>query len=360
MLTLLFLVTIAGLFVWGFIYIVDQKELAIPTFFGNRKPEILEEGFNIYPWPFCKLITYSTEPREQKSFTFTSNTVDDEVNVKVSFRFKLPTPCEMGKITAEYGELNFADGTFLLTYDKMQKSIEDDAEKRTHEMFDEQLAKVPTALALNKQVNDIIQVIVERGLNYNIRIGDANVTAEGRLIQMIEEYKNTVVQGATQRGEQPTEVRVPEPVGHILAQQDKNIRGIRRLFLEDYGAEMTVFAVTIEPSPRTSEIRSKMQQQEIMRKTERQDMEFIKTAGVAAGMTPEQAKEYLLVSRKLADKTYSDNKYEISVKGLEGLSPETIESVGKIAEALAGTEPKKLGQSKKKRPGKKPPKGGSK
>src|SRR3990167_8844695 len=223
MLTFLILVTVAGFVGWGWLYIVNQKELAIPTFFGNRKPEILEEGWNFYGWPFCKLITYSTEPREQKSFTFTSNTADDEVNVKVSFRFKLPTPCEIERIGREYGSLSFADGTFLLTYDKMQKSIEDDAEKRTHEMFDEQLAKVPTALALNKQVNDIIQIIVERGLNYNIRIGDANVTAEGRLIQIIEEYKNTVVQGATQRGEQPTEVRVPEPVGYILAQQDKNI-----------------------------------------------------------------------------------------------------------------------------------------
>ena len=356
MLTFLILVTVAGFIGWGWFYIVNQKELAIPTFLGNRKPEILGEGFNIYPWPFCKLITYSTEPREQKSFTFTSNTVDDEVNVKVSFRFKLPTPCEMGKITAEYGELNFADGTFLLTYDKMQKSIEDDAEKRTHEMFDEQLAKVPTALALNKQVNDVIQTIVERGIGYAV----GGMTAERQLIDMITKYRDTVVKAMTDRGEQPSEINIPKPADQQLSAQDKNIRGIRRLFLEDYGAEMTVFAVTIEPSPRTSEIRSNMQQQEIMRKTERQDMEFIKIAGAAAGMTPEQAKEYLLVSRKLADKTYSDNKYEIGVKGLEGLSSKTIESVGKIAEALAGTEPKKLGQSKKKHPGKKPPKGGGK
>ena len=116
MLTFLILVTVAGFVGWGWFYIVNQKEIAIPTFLGNRKPEILREGFNIYPWPFCKLITYSTEPREQKSFSFTSNTVDDEVNVKVSFRFKLPTPCEMTRIGDEYEEdLHFAEGTYLLT-----------------------------------------------------------------------------------------------------------------------------------------------------------------------------------------------------------------------------------------------------
>lgn len=360
MLTFLFLVTIIGFIGWGFIYIVNQKELAIPTFLGNRKLEILEEGINFYPWPFCKMITYSTEPRGQKSFEFTSNTVDDEVNVKVSFRFKLPTPCEMRTINDEYGNLNFASGTYLLTYDKMQRSVEDDAEKRVHEMFDEQLAKVPTTLALNKQVNDVIQIIVEMGLNHVIRIDNSDTTAEKRLIKMIDDYSKTVIKAMTERKEQPTEIRVPEPVGHILSQQDKNIRGIRRLFLEDYGVEMTVFAVTIEPSPRTSEIRSKMQQQEIMRKTERQDMQFIKEAGASAGMTPEQAKEYLLVSRKLADKTYSDNKHEITVRGLEGLTSNTIESVGKIAEALAGTESTKKKQPKTKKPGRKPPKGGDK
>lgn len=354
MLTFLFLVTIIGFIGWGFIYIVNQKELAIPTFFGNRKPEILEEGINFYHWPFCKLITYSTEPRGQKSFEFTSNTVDDEVNVKVSFRFKLPTSCEMGAIESEFGNLNFADGTFLLTYDKMQKSIEDDAEKRVHEMFDEQLAKVPTALALNKQVNDVIETIVERGIGFII----GNITSEKRLIDMISQYRDTIVAAMTERGEQPSEVNVPEPANRQLSAQDKNIRGIRRLFLEDYGVEMTVFAVTIEPSPRTSEVRSKMQQQEIMRKTERQDMEFIKEAGASAGMTPDQAKEYLLVSRKLADKIYSD--YKINIVGLEGLTPKTIESVGKMAEILAGTKPTKIKQPKTKNPGRKPPKGGGK
>lgn len=353
MLTLLFLVTIAGFAGWGWLYIVNQKELAIPTFLGNRKPEILEEGFNGYWWPFCKLITYSTEPRGQKSFEFTSNTVDDEVNVKISFRFKLPTPCEMARISSEYGDnLHFAEGTYLLTYDKMQKSIEDDAEKRIHEMFDEQLAKVLTALALNKQVNDVIQTIVERGIDCIVD----GTSAEQRLINMISQYRDTIVAAMAGRGEQPSEVRVPEPINRQLATQDRNVRGIRRLFLEDYGAEMTVFAVTIEPSPRTAEVRSKMQQQEIMRKTEKQDMDFIKAVSADTGMTPEQTKEYLLVSRKLADKTYSD--YKIRVEGLEGLTPKTIESVGKIAEALAGTEPSKRKQPKTKKPGKKPPKGG--
>lgn len=173
---------------------------------------------------------------------------------------------------------------------------------------------------------------------------------------MISQYRDTIVAAMAGRGEQPSEVRVPEPINRQLATQDRNVRGIRRLFLEDYGAEMTVFAVTIEPSPRTAEVRSKMQQQEIMRKTEKQDMDFIKAVSADTGMTPEQTKEYLLVSRKLADKTYSD--YKIRVEGLEGLTPKTIESVGKIAEALAGTEPSKRKQPKTKKPGKKPPKGG--
>lgn len=334
MITLLIGGVIAMAFIgWAFVYIVGEKTLAIPTFLGNRKMAILEEGFNLYRWPFCKLITYSTEPREQKSFEFHSNTADDEVRVKVSYRFKLTTLNEMNDIMKEYKKLHFAEGTYLLTYDKMQKSIEEDAEKRIHEMFDEQLAKIPSQLSFSKNVSDALQTAVEYGLLHLI---DTNKTIEDQIIEFVVGYK-AEMEGVETKEAKPTIIKIPPKVSRFLSPKDKNRRGIRRIFLEDYGVELMVFAVAIEPSQESARVRAQVYRSAKLREAHKDEIEFtagqIAKTAATAGLKPEDAKEVVLLERDKATKTYTE--YGIRIQGLEHLSKETISDIGKIAEAVS-------------------------
>lgn len=258
----------AGMFVWLFVRLIPPNTLAIPVFLGGRRLDmILEEGLNIIP-PFCSLTPYSLKPRERVPFVFSLNVLDDQVQCKGTFGFQLLPPNEMKK----RGGLYTSNGSnYLLLYDKQQEKIETDAKARLAEMLDEQLTTIPAECTLSKKMNDAIQLVIQKGLKYS-PLGNGNKTAEQEIIGLVAAYKDEFVKKMKARKVPVTDIpAIHLPEERDLPEQDNNVRGLERIFLEDYGVLLTINTLALEPNPETAKVRSEFRQRDIEREIERLD-----------------------------------------------------------------------------------------
>lgn len=342
-----------GAFVWLCVRLVPPNTLAIPVFLGGKRlNSILGEGLNLVP-PFCSLIHYSLKPRERVPFDFSVNVLDDQIECKGMFGFKLLEPEEMEKRgVARVG----TDSNYLLLYDEKQEKIETDAKARLEEMLDEQLTTIPAECALSKKLNDTIQLAIGKGIKYCIP-GNGNKTAEQKLIELVTAYKDEFVKKMAARGVPVADIpEIPLPEERSLPEQDNNVRGLERIFLEDYGVLLTISTLALEPNPETAKVRSEFRQRDIEREIERLDTNLVlamieEVKKKNSSLNDREARDLVMVVQEYYQKPEAQ-RIDISLTGLENVPPETLLALGQMYMAGRTTGGGKSGKGKggKKRP----------
>lgn len=321
----------AGTFVWLFVRLVPPNTLAIPVFLGGKRLNIiLTEGLNIIP-PFCSLIHYSLKPRERVPFDFSMNVLDDQIECKGTFGFQLLPLREMEKrgLAQISGESNY-----LLLYDKQQEKIEQDAKARLEEMLDEQLTTIPAECALSKKLNDAIQLAIGKGIKYCIP-GNGNKTAEQKIIELVTVYKEEFRKKMEARKIDTSDIpEIPLPEERDLPEQDNNMRGLERIFLEDYGVLLTISTLALEPNPETAKVRSEFRQRDIEREIERLDTNLVlamieEVKKKNSSLNDREARDLVMVVQEYYQKPEAQ-RIDISLTGLENVPPETLLALGQM------------------------------
>ncbi|MBI5913405.1 hypothetical protein HY839_03095 [Candidatus Azambacteria bacterium] len=323
----------AGIFIWLCVRLVPPNTLAIPVFLGGRRlNRILEEGLNIIFPPFCSLIYYLLKPRERMSFDFSVNVLDDQIQCKGTFGFQLLPPHEMKK----RGLLRTGnESNYLLLYDKQQEKIETDAKARLSEMLDEQLTAIPAECALSKKLNDAIQLVIGKGLKYQIPGDKSNNTAEQKIIALVTAYKEEFERKMTARKVAVADIPViPLPEERDMPEQDNNMRGLERIFLEDYGVLLTISTLALEPNPETAKVRSEFRQRDIEREIERLDTELVlsmikKVKEDNPSLKEQEARDLVMVVQEYYQRPEAQ-RIDISLTGLENIPPETLLALSKM------------------------------
>ena len=337
----------AGAFVWMFVRLVPPNMLAIPVFLGGKRLNvILTEGLSFLWTPFCSLTLHSLKPRERILFEFSVNVLDDQIQCKGTFGFQLLSPDEMNK----RGLWRIGESNYLLLYDKKQEKIETDAKARLAEMLDELLTGIPSECTLSKKLNDAIQLAIGKGLKCHIP-GD-NETAEEKIIDLVTTYKEEYGKKMGALGAPTSTILViPVPEKRELPEEDNNVRGLERIFLEDYGVLLTIFALALEPNPKTAEVRNKLRQRQIEREIELPDNELvlamIKRAKEDDPSRKEQeARDLVMLVLDYYQKPEAQ-RIDFSLTGLENVPPETLLALGKMytaGKAVTGGKGKKGGR----------------
>ena len=320
----------AGMFVWLFVRLVPPNMLAIPVFLGGRRlNRVLTEGLNILP-PFCSLTLHSLKPRERVPFEFSVNVLGDQIECSGTFGFQLLPPDEMNK----RGLWRIGESNYLLLYDKKQEKIETDAKARMAEMLDELLTSIPSECALSKKLNDAIQLAIGKGLKYRIP-SNGNETAEQKIIAIVAAYKDEFIKKMTANGVPVTRIpQIPLPEERDLPEQDNNVRGLERIFLEDYGVLLTISTLVLEPNPETAKVRSKLRQRDIEREIEQLDTELVlamikKVKMDNPSLKEQEARDLVMIVQEYYQKPEAQ-RIDISLTGLENVPPETLHAFGQM------------------------------
>ncbi|MEK7493930.1 MAG: hypothetical protein AAB630_02100, partial [Patescibacteria group bacterium] len=273
--TLAFIVFVVGILAWLFLYLIPPNTIAIPVFLGGeRLNHIMQEGLRVYA-PFCQTIQYEIGPRPRIPLDISLNVFDDQIKAQGEIGFQLLRPDEMEK---KMGDLKIAcveqEKNYLILYDRRQPQLENDARARLKEMLDEQLSRIPAECALSKELNDAVQLAVVKGIKFKEK--PDGKTAEQKIIDIVKAYKKNYVEKLLVRGVAATDIpEIPEPSERDLPDHDTNIRGLERIFLEDYGAHLMIATLALEPNADTAKTRSKLRQREIERDIERMDTELV-------------------------------------------------------------------------------------
>jgi len=333
--TLAFIVFGVAIFAWLFLYLIPEKTIAIPVFLGGeRLNHIMGEGLKIYI-PFCQTIQHEIGPRVRVPYDISVSVLDDQIQVKGEIGFQLLKPSEMHQKMLELGFTRFAqEKNYLILYDKRQNQLEHDALARLKEMLDEQLSRIPAECALSKELNDAIQLAIVKGIRF--KENEKGGTAEEKIIDIVKAYKDSYVKKMTERGVAATEI--PEPTKRSLPDEVMSVRGLERFFLEEYGAHLMIFTLTLEPSAKTAATRGKLRQREIERDIERMDTELVTTQ--IATLIDTMRKKGVEIDAKTATKLvmvvqeyYAKpelSEFDLTIKGLENVPPETTAALAHL------------------------------
>ncbi len=337
----------AGTFVWLFVRLVPPNMLAIPVFLGGKRlNRVLTEGLRILP-PFCSLILHSLKPRERVPFEFTMNVLDDQIQCKGTFGFQLLPPEEMNKRGLAWIS---SASNYLLLYDKQQEKIETDAKARMAEMLDELLTTIPAECALSKKMNDAIQLAIGKGLKYSVP-DNGNKTAEQRIIAIATVYQEEFKKKMEARNIDTSDITLMIPEERNLPEQDNNVRGLERIFLEDYGVLLTVSTLALEPNPETAKVRSEFRQRDIEREIERLDTNLVlamieEVKKKNPSLNDKEARDLVMVVQEYYQKPEAQ-RIDVSLTGLENVPPETLLALSQMVMAgKAVTGGKKKGGKK--------------
>lgn len=323
---------------WLFLYLIPPNTIAIPVFFGGKRlNHIMQEGLRVYI-PFCQTIRYEIGPRKRTLIDISLNVLDDQIQAKGEIGFQLLRPHEMGK---KMGDLNIArveqEENYLILYDRRQPQLENDALARLKEMLDEQLSRIPAECALSKELNDAVQLAVVKGIKFKEKPNGR--TAEQKIIDIVKAYKKNYVEKMLARGVAMTDIpEIPEPSERDLPDHDTNMRGLEKIFLQDYGADLMIATLALEPNAETAKTRSKLRQREIERDIERMDTELVtsqiatlidtmKEKGVAIDAKT-ATKLVMVVQEYYAKPELSE--FDLTIKGLENVPPETAAALAML------------------------------
>ena len=185
-------------------------------------------------------------------------------------------------------------------------------------------------------MNDAIQLAIGKGLKYSVP-DNGNKTAEQRIIAIATVYQEEFKKKMEARNIDTSDITLMIPEERNLPEQDNNVRGLERIFLEDYGVLLTVSTLALEPNPETAKVRSEFRQRDIEREIERLDTNLVlamieEVKKKNPSLNDKEARDLVMVVQEYYQKPEAQ-RIDVSLTGLENVPPETLLALSQMVMA---------------------------